>query len=50
MPPSLMQGGGRKAAQLLATTGRFFQPAGDIPPKFLRVPAGVRRVLDGRHV
>jgi len=49
MPPSLMQGGGRKAAQLHATTGRILVPAGGIPPEFQPTPAGSCLALDARH-
>jgi hypothetical protein len=37
MPPSQLQGGGRKAADLSyfsRAPGRFLQPAGFFPPKF----------------
>jgi len=37
MPPSLLQGGGRKAAELREPTGRFPSPAGKFPLKFLKI-------------
>jgi len=42
MPPSLLQDGGRKAAELSAMPGRLPQPAGFFPPKFSQVVAGAR--------
>jgi hypothetical protein len=46
MPPSQLQGGGRKAADLSAesstATGRLFQPVGTFPPKIQQLPAGMR--------
>ncbi len=37
MPPSLLQGGGRKAAELRELTGSISSPAGKFPLKFLRI-------------
>jgi hypothetical protein len=44
MPPSLLQDGGRKAAELhvyrVNRPADFLPPAGFFPPEFLKVPGG----------
>jgi len=42
MPPSLLQDGGRKAAELSAMPGRLPQPAGFFPPEIPQVPVNAR--------
>jgi hypothetical protein len=50
MPPSLLQDGGRKAAELRELTGRFSSPAGNFPLKFLKNPGDASPGLeDCRH-
>jgi len=50
MPPSLLQGGGRKAAELRELTGRFSSPAGKFPLKFLKIPIEAGPGVEGcRH-
>jgi hypothetical protein len=49
MPPSLLQGGGREAAELRELTGRFPPPAGYFPPKFVKIPFAARAGAEGRH-
>jgi len=50
MPPSLLQGGGRKAAELRELTGRLPSPAGNFPLKFLKIPGDTGSGVEGyRH-
>jgi hypothetical protein len=47
MPPSLLQGGGRKAAELRELTGRCPSPAGNFPLKFLKIPGDAGSGVEG---
>jgi hypothetical protein len=52
MPPSQLQGGGRKAADLSnlsCAPGRFLQPAGFFPPKSERRPIIAGPAPAGAH-
>jgi len=47
MPPSLLQGGGRKAAEMRELTGRCPSPAGNFPLKFLKIPGDTNSGVEG---
>jgi hypothetical protein len=49
MPPSLLQGGSRKAAELRELTGRSFPPAGNFPLKSLKTPVEACFGAQGRR-